>query len=127
MTPGVFINCSRQPFIQRILDRKKRYETRTRRTLDAVVGQRVYLVETGRGPAKIVASAVIASAVEADKKTWRACWRLLGIDRGSRYDWQPETRKKFLYGLEDVQPVPATLLQKNAVRHGRVWCEIDTI
>lgn len=45
---AVYINCSSAPYIDDMLHRRKLYETRTRRTLDAVVGRSVFLCESGR-------------------------------------------------------------------------------
>ena len=59
MVPVVFINCSRIPFIDLIMARRKTMETRSRDTLRALVGQRVYLAETGHRRPVIRCSAII--------------------------------------------------------------------
>ena len=124
MIPVVFINCSRVPFIDLILRLLKVYETRTRNMLRSLAGQRVFLAETGRGrPPLVRCSAVIGEPVVAcSRSAWAALRRSACIKRGSAFDWQPGTKKKYLYPLSDVQPcVPFT--PPEGVRHGRVWME----
>jgi len=121
----IFINCSRFPFVDWIRSRRKLYETRTRNTLRAVVGQRVYLAETGRGRSVVRCSAVIGDPVVASSRSaWRKFMRAACIVPGSVYDWKPETKKKYLYPVMDVQPVPP-FHPAEGVRHGRVWMEYN--
>ena len=123
MLPVVFINCSLFPFLAWILSGRKVYETRTRDTLRALVGFRVYLAETGHHGRPVVrCSAVIDHAITCDRGAFKKLRKLHRVPVGSVYDWQPWTRKKVLYRLVDVQPVepfPAP----EGVRHGRVWME----
>ena len=125
MIPVVFINCSRLPFIDWIMSRLKLDETRTRNMLRAVVGQRVYLAETGKGQPLCRCTAVIGEPVPIRS---RAAWERLRsehrVPAGSQYDWQPETTVKYLYPISDVRPCfPFT--PPEDVRHGRVWMEFN--
>ena len=122
----VFINCSRFPFIDWICSRQKLYETRSRDTLRALVGRRVYLAETGTGPRSVVrCSAVIDHAITCDAGAFRRLRPLHRVPAGSDFDWKPWTRKKVLYRLTDVRPVPVPFHPAEGVRHGRVWMEYN--
>lgn len=124
MIPVVFINCSRFPFISLILAGLKLYETRTRNTLQALVGQRVYLAETGRGRPVVRASAVITEAFPVySYNTYRKLRKAARITPGSKYDWKRGTKIKWFYELSDVQPVDP-FIPPEGVRHGRVWMEL---
>ena len=123
MIPVVFINCSRFPFLAWILALSKLYETRTRNTLRALVGQRVYLAMTGKGKPVVLCSVVIGDPVVIrSRKAFAAFRKACRIARGSQYDWKRETKVKYLYPLLDVRPV-APFVPPEGVRHGRVWME----
>lgn len=124
MVPVVFINCSSAPFIDDIINGRKTYETRTRDTLRALVGRRVLLAETGHNGRPVVrCSAVITCSAQIDdRETWRKLRRFTRVPSGSRYDWKPGTRRKFVYGLSGVVPC-WPFIPPEGVRHGRVWME----
>lgn len=123
MTPVVFVNCSRFPFLRKIMDRSKPFETRTRNMLGRFLGERVLFAETGHGRPVVRCSAVIAEIIEVyTREAWNRYREAACIPAGSQYDWQPGTRKKVLYRLEDVQPV-SPFTPPEGVRHGRVWME----
>lgn len=125
MTPVVFINCQEQPFLDDIMSWRKTYETRSRNTLGALVGQRVLLAETGHGRPVVRCSAIIRCAVPvSDRKTWNAMRKATRVPRGSKYDWKPGTRRKWLYMLDNVAYcIP--FHPEEGVRHGRTWMEYD--
>ena len=130
MTPVIFINCSRHPFVWLIANGYKTYETRTRNTLKSLLtwslGERILIAETGKGKPVVRCSAVIdhVKAVYT-----RSGWDELRPDTqvlvGSEYDWKPNTKVKWLYHLTDVQPVNAFTLPDSCKRHGRVWAELN--
>ena len=127
MTPVVFINSSETPFVDLILKGLKRYETRTRDTLThGLFGRRVLIAETGHGRPVIRCSAVIATREPiTSREMWDKWYRVPAqIAKGSRYDWQPDTRIKYAYKLTDVRPVDPFPLPQDARRHGRVWAEL---
>lgn len=125
MIPVVFINCRLFPFLAWIISGRKVYETRTWDTLRALVGQRVYLAETGRGCRPVVrCSCVIDHSLTCDLATFQALRHLHSVPAGSVYDWHAGTRKKVLYRLADVQPVDPFTVPEGP-RHGRVWMEYN--
>ena len=117
---GIYINCRALPFVALILAGLKPWETRTRNMLGALCGQRVALIETGRGPAMVRGYATITRAerISYNDTSARRAAQILGTS----YDIQPEGAKWF-YRLENVEkcqpyPVPA-----NRINHGRAWTE----
>ena len=121
----VFINCSRFPFIDWIMNHSKLYETRSSNTLRLLVGQRVLLAETGKGRSMVRCSAVIRSAYKVENElAWNIFRKYTRIREGSQYDWTPTTRSKWIYELMDVQPVDVPFHPPEGVRHGRVWMEL---
>ena len=123
MIPVVFINCSLFPFIAWIISGRKVYETRTRDMLRSLVGQRVFLAETGRHGRPVVrCSCVIDHSITCDRAGFRALRHLHLVPARSAYDWKTSTKKKVLYRLTDVQPV-APFTPPEGIRHGRVWME----
>ena len=120
----LFINCSRIPFIDLIMGHLKTDETRTRNMLRALIGERVYLTETGTGRRSLVrCSAIIGEPVIVrSREDWDRLWKRHRVPVDSRYDWKPETKIKYLYPLIDVRPCkPFTAPE--GVRHGYVWME----
>lgn len=123
MTPIVFINCKKHPFVDQIMSGQKAYETRTRNTLGRFLGERILLAETGYRKPFVRCSAVISEIVEVfNRDEWIKYLRDACIPEGSTYDWQPWTKKKVLYKLADVIPF-APFTPPEGRRHGRVWME----
>ena len=125
MTPVIFINCREDLFIDKILDGRKWYETRTSNTLGQFFGRRVYLAETGHGKPIVKCSAVIHTPIEVtSKKEWENSYRDLAcITEGSKYDWKQDTKIKYCYYLDEVKPVFPFIPEGK--RHGRVWMEYE--
>lgn len=126
MIPVVFINCSRYPFLSRIMYRTKRYETRTRNMLRALIGQRVILAETGRRgrPVARCMATINEPIVARSRSEWNLYRVAAGIEPDSQYDWQNSTKAKYLYPLTDVEPLHPFPVPEG-VRHGRVWMEYE--
>lgn len=127
MSIAVFINCRRCPFIDMMLSDvdTKTDETRTRNMLRAVVGRSVFLTETGRGPSMVRASAVIGEPIVArSREEWEALRSRHRVPAGSQYDWQPETKIKYLYPILNIRPVPP-FHPPEGIRHGRAWMEFN--
>ena len=128
MLPVIFINCKRDPFVDKIMSGHKQYETRTRNTLKSLLqfalGERVLIAETGNGAPVVRCSAVIDhfGAIYTEKR-WDELRKVHQVDAGSQYDWTPDTKVKWLYHLADVQPVGPFELPEDSKRHGRVWAE----
>lgn len=129
MTPVIFINCDKQPFVKDIMGGLKQYETRNKNTLGRFLGQRVLLAETRHGKLPVVkCSAVIAEVVSVhSKEEWDEYLEVSWIPVGSKYDWQPDTKVKWLYLLKDIEAVPQFPLGQQCRRHGRVWAELPDL
>ena len=125
MTPIIFINCKDEPFVDDILGGLKQYETRNRNTLKRFLGTRVLLAESGHGRPIVKGSATIADIVEVfTREAWEDYLQFTWVPVGSKYDWQPDTKKKVLYRLTDVQSYIPFIPAKDR-RHGRVWMEYN--
>lgn len=131
MIPVLFINCLHERFVDWIIGGLKEYETRTRNTLksflDTYLGQRILIAETGRGRPLVRCSAVIDQVVAVyDRATWEDYLEQTWIPVGSKYDWKPSTKVKYLYHLKDVHPIAEPFrLPQGSRRHGRVWAEYE--
>lgn len=126
MIPAVFINCQKNPFIDKMLRREKTFETRNRNTLSRFLGERIILAETGKGKPLARATAIIQEIhVVYTRSAWESYFPFLGIMRCEQYDWKPDTKQKVLYKLGDVQPIEKPFVLPEGRRHGRVWMEYD--
>ena len=124
MIPVLFINCDLLPFLDQILNLDKILETRSRNMLRALIGQRVFLAETHRGKRPIIrGSAIIGHPiVTRSRDDWEQFRSMACIPSCCPYDWQPDTKAKYLYPLIGVEPV-TPFSPPEGVRHGRVWME----
>lgn len=132
MTPVLFINCKKHPFVEWIGGGLKLYETRTRNTLksllDFALGERILLAETGDGQPLVKYSAVIDEVIAVHtREQWEKYLQYTWIPVGSEYDWKPDTKVKWLYHLTDVKPVVPFRLGPDCRRHGRVWAELPDL
>jgi len=120
---ALFINCSVAPFIDDIIALRKPYETRSRNTLRALIDQHVMLTETGR-PEKLcrAAARIGTPLIVRSAEEWNRLRPLHRVPEGSKYDWQPWTKVKYMYPVTDVHAV-APFTPPEGVRHGRVWME----
>lgn len=126
MLPIIFINCDKEPFVDDIICQLKQYETRSRNTLGRFLGEPVLLAETRHGRRPVVkAYAVIDQVISVHtKEAWDEYLDLTWVPVGSSYDWQPNTKVKWLYGFKDV--IPCTpFIPPEGKRHGRVWMEYE--
>lgn len=128
MTPVIFINCKDYPFLKEIISGQKWYETRTSNTLRQFAGQRVLLAETGKGHPVIRCSAIIHTALTVtNPRIWETFYRELAcIPKGSKYDWQPDTKVKFCYYIDNIRPITPGFVPEGK-RHGRIWMECDNL
>lgn len=130
MIPVIFINCQDIPFVDDIISGRKTYESRTRNTLKSMLqfalGERILIAETGHGAPVIRCSAVIDhfGAVYTEDR-WNDMRKVHCVPVGSKYDWRPDTKVKWLYNLTDVRPVDPLRLPSSCRRHGRVWAEYE--
>lgn len=125
MIPVVFINCRRFPFVRQIMSFDKPIETRTRNMLRAVVGRPVLVAETGNGRPVVQCMAVFGQPLAVrSREEWERYRALACIPSGSAYDWQPDTKVKYLYPVTYVRQV-TSFTPPEGIRHGRVWMEFD--
>ena len=117
---GIFINCKALPFIDYILIGAKLYETRSRNMLGRLLGERVALIETGKGRAIIRGYATIDhytvlyhDSIEARKSAWIF---------GTHYDI-PDGGEKVFYHLKDATPCEPYGLPAERINHGRAYTE----
>lgn len=130
MTPVIFINCKTEPFVDDIMCYLKQYETRNRNTLGRFLGERVLLAETGHGTPLVKCYAVIDEVISVTtKEAWDEYLEQTWIPVGSKYDWKPDTKIKWLYHLTDIQPIKPFRLPESWAStrhdHGRVWTEYE--
>ena len=125
MLPVVFINSRSVPYVDLIMRGEKRYETRSRRTLHALVGRRILIAETGRRKLSLVrCSAILAAEVPVrSREDWERLRPFHCVPAGDAFDWKPDARVRWLYTLEDVQPIRNPFRCPEGVRHGRTWLE----
>ena len=123
----VLINCDAVPFLDRIIYGGKPFETRTRNMLRSLVHTPVMLAETHRGRRPVIRcyATIGAPRVVRSREEWEKYRPLACIPAGSRYDWQPNTRAKWIYPLLNVRPCVPHTIPENAriIRHGRTWIE----
>ena len=125
MTPIVFINTKEIPFVDLIITGDKLFETRNRNTLGGLVGRRVLIAETGHGKPIARCYATLCTPTLVYEKEWWEWFRdSTCIPKGSKYDWNDQTKRKVLYSLDDVVAI-YPFNPPNGKRHGRVWMELE--
>lgn len=125
MIPVVFINGKDISYVDLIIQGKKRYETRSRNMLGALVGRRVLIAETGKGKPRIRCSAVIEDASKIDfLYNWELIRGVTCVPEGSAHDWDYQHPGKWIYELADVREV-FDMPWKEGKRHGITWMEYE--
>ena len=129
MIPVVFINCRKHPFCDSILYGFKTFETRTRNTLGCLVGKNCLFCETGTKKQPVSRFyATIDYVIRVDSKEQFEQYRKqCDIMPGSDYDWNNDTKVKYLYHLTDItgeDEYHMTFSKEH--RHGRTWAEYWT-
>lgn len=122
---GVFVNSKHVPYARMICDARKPIETRSKNTLKKLVGQEVCIVETGSGEPFVVGEVTITDSFFVTKRMWDAFYRALAcVPYGSEYD--SNNNGKWCYTLwHPLLYDKPFALPKNAIRHGRAWCEFE--
>lgn len=117
---GMYVNCSKTPFVDLMAARLKPWETRPRNTLGPLVGKRVDIIETGKGKPTIKATATVRSStiVSYDDVTMRKAACIYGTD----YDIKPGQTKVF-YELVNVRKVKPRRVPTDHINHGRAYTE----
>lgn len=123
---GFFINDHAVPYTLLILQLIKTIETRTRNTLKALIGQRVAIIQTGKGPAQIVGYVTITKAVFCPADQLDSFREQTRVPKGSSFDKCGTCEGvpgKWFYYLDNPEPCTPYPVPADAVRHGRVWVE----
>ena len=122
---GIFVNSDGWiPYADAIVDGVKPIETRSKDMLSWLVGQRVAIIRTRRGKnPTVIGYADIKCKAFCDSKTFENYREYTLIPPGSRYDCNG--KGKWFYYMANAERCLAYPLPKNAVRHGRSWCEFD--
>lgn len=122
----IYINCKLFPFVSWIIAGLKLYETRNRNTLKSLIGKTVFIAETGTHKKAVIRCCCTIENVlkVTDKRTYNKYRKQTKIKKGSAFDWNQETKCKYLYKLSNVVPVPAFPVPDNIIQHGRTWAEI---
>lgn len=122
---GIFVNSDGcVPYADAIVSGIKTIETRSRDMLSHLVGEHVAVIRTRRGKnPTIVGYVFINSKVFADANQFELLREFTLIPTGSRYDCHG--KGKWCYGLNGAERCEPYALPKDAVRHGRSWCEFN--
>lgn len=119
---AVFINeCGSLRYASRVADGIKTIETRSRDMLKNLIGERVAIVRTGRGPAQVIGYVRIVNKVFCYRPFFQTLYPLHLVPPGSKHDCRGAG--KWCYILEGAEKCEPYSIPENAVRHGRVWCE----
>lgn len=117
---GIFVNDNECPYASYIAWGIKTIETRSKNMLSALVGHRVAVVRTSNtckpyiiGYVDIVRASRENSAFLSENRNKTR------IPVGSKYD----TPERWCYFLDNAETCLVYPLPKNAIRHGRSWCE----
>jgi hypothetical protein len=114
MMMGMNINDAGEPFTGMILAGEKTVETRASRSLDSVIGKRVGIVRTGRGPATLVGFATVGEPVRYETPAaFRAAFRHHRVAAGSRFDCG--AAGKWGYPLVDVERAEPRLVTRRGI------------
>lgn len=122
MMYGIYINCTRAPFIALILLCLKRNETRTRDVFRAIIGERVALIQSGKNgrPAVVRGYVTIGAPRRVSYDDTRA--RKAAYILGTPYDIKPGGYKVF-YPMINPRRCKPYALPADHVNHGRSYCE----
>ena len=88
-----------------IVGGEKRYESRDKDSLRPYVGQRVGIIETGSGPAKLVGYATVGEPIEVGETEFSDSRDQHLVPEGSKFDIKPG-QSKFLYEMIDPERLP---------------------
>lgn len=120
---GIFVNSDGcVPYADAIVSGIKTIETRNRDMLSHLVGEHVAVIRTRRGKnPTIVGYVTIKGKAFANASEFELIREYTLIPVGSKYD--VHGKGKWCYLLSDAEKCEPWTLPRNAVRHGRSWCE----
>lgn len=99
---GINVNSKHAPYARWIVEGIKTIETRDSGSLNPYVGQRVHVVETGLGPARVVGAVTIVKSDHVLPWRFDAYKRGHLVVRGSPFYPKPN-KAKYLYHLIDAE------------------------
>jgi len=124
---GIFVNqlsASGVPYADAIVSGYKTIETRNRDMLSHCVGEHVAVIKTVRGKMPtIVGYVTINSKLFANAQLFDLLRGCTLIPVGSKYDIHG--KGKWCYCLNGAERCEPYALPKDAIRHGRSWCEFN--
>lgn len=124
---GIFVNSDGCiPYADAIVSGIKPIETRNKDVLWRLDGERVAVVRTRRNKMPTVVGYVtINGRMFCEAKYFESYRSVTLIPKGSRYDCHG--KGKWFYYLENPQRCAPYPLPKDAVRHGRSYCEFAEV
>ena len=125
---GIFVNSAKVNYAGYIVSGKKTIETRSSNTLKKLVGRRVAVIETGKGPAQVIGYVDITHAafcLSIYYEAWRNETMIPAGDKYDRFGTRDGVSGKWFYDLENAEKCTPYELPDNAIRHGRSWCEFE--
>ena len=105
----------RAPYAHMIISGRKTIETRSTNSLKPYIGQRVGIVETGSGKAKLVGYATIGMPTVMLETAFREAESLHIVSVGSEFDIAPDG-EKYCYPIIDAHGCrPKTLASRGII------------
>ena len=105
----------RAPYADMIVSGLKTIETRSTNSLKPYIGQRVGIVETGSGKAKLVGYATIGMPTVMHETAFREAEGKHLVDKGSEFDIAPNG-EKYCYPIIDPHAcTPKTLASRGII------------
>ena len=105
----------RAPYADMIVSGLKTIETRSTNSLKPYIGQRVGIVETGSGKAKLVGYATIGMPTVMLETAFREAESQHLVDKGSEFDISPNG-EKYCYPIIDAHACgPKTLASRGII------------
>lgn len=126
MVPIIFINCDGAPYVKKIMLLQKLFETRSKDMLRPLAGRRVFVAETHKGRRPVVRCSLrIGPGFMVDNSAAYEQFRQYTcVPCSDVYNWQPTTKRKWLYPLLSVAPV-RPFIPAEGKRHGVTWMEYN--
>ena len=120
---GIFVNENGCIHYARLMaGGYKKAETRFRDMLGKLVGERVAIIQTRRHKnPQVIGYVTIVSKQFVKAEDFPLYFNDHCVPPGSSYD--AHGRGKWLYWLKDAETCEPYDLPKDAIRHGRSWCE----
>lgn len=124
---GIFVaDCGCMKYALYLASGAKVIETRAKNMLSACVGERVAIIRTQKGkPPCVVGYAKIVRASFCKAEDFDKYFDLHCVQPGSKY--APNGKGKWFYWMANAEECRPYVLPRDAVRHGRSWCEFDTV